>query len=174
MPNNHVMVDIETMSTRNNAAILSIGAVIFDTEKITDEFYINVDLATSVEAGLHICPNTIMFWMEQSDAARSALVSEGVTLHQALKKFKTFVGVNPHIWGNGATFDPVILENAYHAIGEKAPWKYSKARCYRTLAALAPYVVKERVGAHHNALDDAKTQAMHLIKILEAKQLGLD
>jgi inhibitor of KinA sporulation pathway (predicted exonuclease) len=33
---------------------------------------------------------------------------------------------------------------------------------------LRPSIKLERVGTHHNALDDAKSQALHLMKILEA------
>ena len=40
----NIMVDLETMSTRSNAAICSIGAVKFEGTEILDTFYCTVDL----------------------------------------------------------------------------------------------------------------------------------
>lgn len=77
-------------------------------------------------------------------------------------------------YGNGASFDLSILKAAYDAVGLKAPWKFWDERCYRTIkndySQIEP---DERAGTHHNALDDAKFQALHAIKIrktLEARR----
>lgn len=58
--------------------------------------------------------------------------------------------------GHGATFDPVILENAYRAVGMKAWWKFSNVRDTRTLFDLANYRYVAKGG--HDALDDAMNQ----------------
>ena len=43
----HIMIDLETLSTRAHATILSIGAVKFNIQDgIFEEFYINVDAKT--------------------------------------------------------------------------------------------------------------------------------
>ena len=39
----NVMIDLETLSTESNAAILSIGAVMFDKEGLGETFYQIVD-----------------------------------------------------------------------------------------------------------------------------------
>ena len=44
---------------------------------------------------------------------------------------------------------------------------------YRTLKNLLPYIEMERVGEHHNALDDAKSQALHAIKLLKELHHGI-
>lgn len=69
------------------------------------------------------------------------------------------------VWGNGSDFDNVILRNAYAAIGSTYPWRYNDNMCYRTIKNLAPDVKMARQGVHHNALDDARSQALHLIAI---------
>ena len=61
----HVVLDLETLSTRSNAAIVSIGAVAIENLEVVDEFYVNVDPSTCKEAGLHIDPLTVEWWAEQ-------------------------------------------------------------------------------------------------------------
>ncbi len=69
------------------------------------------------------------------------------------------------IWGNGADFDNVILTSAYKRNDLELPWRYTNNRCYRTLKSLYPEIKLERSGTHHNALDDAISQANHLMSI---------
>lgn len=63
--NKHFSVDIETLSTAVNAAVLSIGAVEFDplSGKILREFYHELDL--SEQPGRHIDTNTVQWWFKQ-------------------------------------------------------------------------------------------------------------
>jgi exodeoxyribonuclease VIII len=113
--------------------------------------------------------STVMWWMKQSDAARKTFNEPGCTLIDALFQFSEWVTTetsDPEIWGNGATFDNVILSNAYEALGLERPWKYWADRCYRTMKAKYPQIVVEKIGTAHNALDDAKSQALHMSRIL--------
>jgi hypothetical protein len=66
------------------------------------------------------------------------------------------------LWGNGASFDNAILAHAYARCGATPPWKFWNDRCYRTVAALTA-TPRQQGGTHHNALDDARSQAEHLI-----------
>ena len=69
------------------------------------------------------------------------------------------------VWGNGASFDNVILSESYYRAAILRPWPFWKDRCYRTIKTIYPDVELVRSGTHHNALDDARTQAEHLIAI---------
>lgn len=175
----HIMLDLETMGTSNNAAIIAIGAVEFNTDTVTDnEFYRVINLESSVRSGGVIDPDTVMWWMKQSDEARSALYkSESVHIEYALNGFSRWVeeigDEKVCVWGNGANFDNVILRNAYENKGIYVPWKFYGDRCYRTIKNLYPDVQINRSGIHHNALDDAKTQAQHLIDICTKYSLAL-
>lgn len=77
---------------------------------------------------------------------------------------------DPLIWGNGASFDNVILANAYRAASIQQPWAYWNDRCYRTLKKRYLDIALRRQGTHHNALDDAISQAEHLITIWKEKR----
>lgn len=166
----HVMLDLETMGTRPNAPIIAIGAVTFDTNAVHDEFYANINLSSAVnDSGAVLDPKTVMWWMQQSDEARAALCVGGEELLTALYKFRDWLK-HRHIelagvWGNGANFDNVILSEAYRRMDLTPPWSFRVDRCYRTMKEMYPQIAMERSGVHHNALDDAKSQALHLIKI---------
>lgn len=165
----HVMIDLETLGTGSYAAILSIGAVVFDpdTQSLGREFYAVVDPQSCVDHGLRIDVSTVMWWMKQGDVARAALTVKGVPLPAALNGLAQWMPEAPEVWGNGATFDNVILSNAYKAIGVAQPWKYYNDRCYRTLKNLFPNVPMPTFdGIAHRAIDDAKMQARHANLIL--------
>jgi len=165
----NVMVDLETLGNGSNAVIISIGAVEFDKTGLGREFYMRVDPQSCVDAGLKMDVSTVMWWMQQSDAARSAFKGPGAfPLDVALGEFAAWYPKDACLWGNGATFDNVILGNAYKALSGAQPWAYWADRCYRTLKSLRPDIKMARAGVHHNALDDAKDQATHAIDILTA------
>jgi len=164
----HVMVDLETMGTRPSAPIVAIGAVKFDADHIHDEFYINVDLGSATKEGLgEIEPETVMWWLGQAEDARKALQENPHRVMTALYLFRDWL--KPHeiegMWGNGASFDNVILAESYARVHLEPPWPFWLDRCYRTVKKLAPSIPITREGTHHNALDDAKSQALHLIRI---------
>lgn len=165
-----IMVDLETMGVDNNAAIVSIGAVQFDPEtgEIGSEFYEVIDLSSCVEAGLTLDASTIMWWVGQSEAARKALMTPTGTLSEILEKFTRWLPSRPKIWGNGATFDNIILRSAYKALSMDVPWKYYDERCFRTLKKEVPVASVPFKGVHHNALDDARYQAQCAIEIFNS------
>lgn len=175
----HVMIDLETMGTGNDAAITAIGAVKFDPMhpgQIDDSFYVGVDLTSAKAHGLTIDASTVMWWLhpDRADARASLLDSETVDLATALEGFAGWFGAESlPLWGNGATFDNVILRSAYKATGLHAPWAFWHDRCYRTLKGLAPDVALVREGTHHNALDDALSQAKHMQHIVQVLSLTL-
>lgn len=183
----HVMIDLETMSTRADAAIVSIGAVAFEVvdrpNDITDmdfyglveqdmlgeEFYVNVDLQSCIDAGLAVDAGTIYWWLQQSEAARNALLDTTkprLHLHRALQAFSDFfnkVGAE-FLWAHGTSFDIAILGNAYLKSHIKnTPWIYNKVRDTRGLYDMFEAWPQKNVGTAHNALDDAKSQAIAVV-----------
>lgn len=183
----HVMVDLETLDSRETAVILSIGAVRFSLdppELITPEFLGLIDAEDCQRYGLTIGANTVRWWMGQSEEARKALYQvkapyADLTLHPALlevalKVFNQFILDVPDtkVWGNGATFDNMILRNAFRACEIKPAWSYRNDLCYRTMKTMFPTSVPlieknpaQPSGVPHNALDDARRQAKRLCHI---------
>jgi len=163
----HVVIDLETLSTQPNACIVSIGAVLIDNLEIVDTFYINVNAVSCKEVGLHIDPDTIKWWTEQTAEAREAWQKDPVELQEALDKFVSWYGTQSFpAWGYGANFDIVILESAMKAVGVNIPWKFWDISCLRTLMN----VLNKRLpkANNHNALDDATAEAKVLLEILKS------
>lgn len=171
----HIMLDLETLGNGNEAVILSIGAVKFTQTEIVDRFHVAIDPETCTAFGLKIDASTVMWWLDaERGAARAALYEhEQVDLPSALRGFADWVGnESTPMWGNGSTFDNVILRNAYRAIGMEYPVRFWHDWCYRTVKNLAPGIEIVREGTHHDALADAECQARHLQAILE--HLGIE
>jgi exodeoxyribonuclease VIII len=168
------MIDLETLGLTPDGVIVSIGAVQFDlvTGKIGDTFYINVSAESCQQYGLKINASTVEWWLSQDQAAVNAwLQGTSESLPEALKLFNQWVsGVfspkKPTVWSNGATFDIVLMRNAYTVTGLKCPWHFRNERDVRTLVGLAKLgrakpPTSGRTGTHHNALDDAQYQAAY-------------
>ncbi len=181
---NHLMLDLETMGSKPNAAIVEIGAVFFNpaTGDLGSEFHATVDLNSDMAAGAVVDGNTVLWWLKQSSEARSALISDKViTIRAALLELSNFVSLNfvngdtptdpVTVWGNGATFDNVILRSAYSRCGMEPFWKYFHDRDVRTIVELGRAIGFDPKhdmpfdGVQHSALADAKHQAKYVSAI---------
>jgi exodeoxyribonuclease VIII len=161
-----VMIDIETFSTKKNAALASIGALKFNDKQILDTFYINVDPISSKNAGLDFQKSTLDWWKTQKPEAFDALKHNRVPLSEALAMFSEWYGTKSvPTWACGPDFDLVIMEANYSALNIQHPWKYLHARCFRTFKAMFK-ADTVRQGTYHNALDDATYQAQYIIDVM--------
>lgn len=162
-----VMIDVETLDTRPSTVLLSIGAVRFDIEKphvLGDEFHVHIDIDSCLAAGRTVSGSTILWWLDQDEQARRKITeAHRIKLHDALLQLSTFIKDKDRVWGNGAAFDNAILSDAYRSAGIPQPWRYWGDMCYRTLKNLYRHVAKpDFEGVKHDALADAKNQAVHL------------
>jgi len=163
-----VMLDLETLGQKPGSVIVAIGAVQFGGGKITSEFYRRITATSAVRVGLRIDAETVLWWLKQSDAARAEITQPGEAIARVLMDFTTWLGAaEAEVWGNGAGFDNVLLAAAYDACGLKPPWNFWNDRCYRTMKNLRLVDLPPQTGTAHNALDDARYQAQHLMKILD-------
>ncbi|PJA24942.1 MAG: 3'-5' exoribonuclease [Alphaproteobacteria bacterium CG_4_10_14_0_2_um_filter_63_37] len=174
--NDEVMIDLETMGTGSNAAIVAIGGVAFSFGRrtITSEFYQRISLQESVVCGFDMDADTVLWWMRQSDEVRKEVFEEGgVHPNVALLNFISWCGnFGPRddlkVWGNGSDFDNLILSNAYARQLLTAPWSFRGNRCFRTIKNLFPVpddIKPTRQGVAHHALHDALHQTEHLLVI---------
>ena len=162
----NVMLDLETMSTAPDAAIVAIGAVCFDSERLNDYFYRTIDLDSAIKAGGRVDGPTVLWWLRQSEGARTSLTVGQEDIKDALGQLTDWLPQDLEgLWGNGSDFDNVILRSAYERCGWSSPWAFRQNRCYRTLKSLFPDIALEQPN-NHNALADAKAQALHAVKLL--------
>lgn len=167
---NDVMLDLETLGTSARAVVTAIAAVRFDAQGVAlkDTFYVRLQVREQLKQGREIDPETVAWWLEQTDeAARELWAKPRMPLGAALAAFTDWLGGDARevrLWGNGAAFDNAILADCYRMVGAKQPWRFSNDRCYRTAKAGFEDIAV-RTGTHHHALDDAISQARHLGKI---------
>ncbi|MFI7808525.1 exonuclease [Citrobacter werkmanii] len=177
----HLMVDMETMGNSPDAPIVSIGAVFFDpsTGNTGAEFYRVVSLESSMSFGMKPDASTIQWWLKQSSEARSAiLVDEAMGLREALELLADFIAENAangshtvQLWGNGCSFDNVILRRAYALTETPFSVPFWNDRDVRTMVELGKSVgINPRFdipfeGDMHNALSDARHQVKYVSAI---------
>ncbi|WP_052284082.1 exonuclease [Kluyvera genomosp. 1] len=176
----HLMVDLETMGNKSNAPIVSIGAVFFNpnTGNTGAEFYTAVSLESSMLLGGVPDAGTIIWWLKQSPEARSAIaMADTMPLIDALELFSDFISENSdagpdvQVWGNGASFDNVILRSSYDRANIECPWKFRNDRDVRTMTELGKAIgINPRYdipfdGDMHNALSDARHQVKYVSAI---------
>ncbi|HBZ8961061.1 TPA: 3'-5' exoribonuclease [Citrobacter freundii] len=177
----HLMIDMETMGNSPDAPIVSIGAVFFDpsTGNTGAEFYRVVNLESSMSFGMKPDASTIQWWLKQSSEARSAiLVDEAMGLRESLELLADFIAENAangshtvQLWGNGCSFDNVILRRAYALTETPFAVPFRNDRDVRTMVELGKSVgINPRYdipfeGDMHNALSDARHQVKYVSAI---------
>lgn len=165
----HLSVDLETLGTTADSAILSIGAVKFDLESgQIDEggFYGSISIDSNLEAGRKINEDTLIWWLKQPAAAQQVFHEKKGDLYAVLQEFSDWVGTRDFlVWSNGASFDIPMLEHAYKAAHMEVPWEFWNSRCFRTyknLPGAKSVKLPAKQGVAHNALADAYNQAAQL------------
>lgn len=167
-----LMIDLETLATRPDAAIVTIGACLFDitTGEIGKTFYGKVDLADAMRHG-KVNGDTLKWWLNQGDEARKELLGGVYTAKVIFNEFEDFITKNANCnrlraWGNGSVFDITMMEFNFPRItGMEAPWRFWNVRDCRTIKDVGETAgyrfTEERSGTHHAALDDAIYQAKY-------------
>lgn len=176
------VVDLESLSTKPNAQICSIGAVIVDVIelRIMSKLYLRID--HELQHSRHFDPKTEEWWEAQKDKHPAAYLEifgeelPRIDLESALDVFAMFLAANYQrdqdviVMGNGSEFDNVILSDAYESNDRDVPWKFRDNQSLRTVKWLSR-VVNEAdpqhdvgfIGERHHALDDALNEARALI-----------
>lgn len=150
-----LMIDIETLSTQPNAAIISIAAVLFNIETkqfATPTFYEEIDHVTLND--FHKDPKTLAWWEKQQQP-----IPQGTTsIESALRALIVFIEKTPpaRIWANSPSFDLVILKHACSHFDLVWPIAYWQERDVRTLKDVAK--APKNFNATHNAIEDCISQ----------------
>lgn len=181
-PRAQVALDLETLGTSPDSVILAVGAVAVCEETGQRRKFYSICNANA-QPGRTVNQSTLDWWSKQSDAARVAFdeahKQEAPVLANVLNDLTQWIGDlglthDVFVYGNGANFDVAMLEHAYKQISDFVPWDFRHVRDMRTLRdiclrlGLEPAIKAsvQRVGTHHNALDDAEFQANVIMESL--------
>lgn len=174
----HIMIDLETLGVGHNVPIFEIGLTIFHLPAnglpplhldMTSK-QIDVDIMDVMwRTGFCPQPDTLAWWRGQS--YDPSLTTDRVSLSDALEDVvRIFSEFEPEfVWANSPTFDLVILEQHFNAIGMKKPWTYKQELDWRTLKWLATSHGFELPGGspNHKAVDDSDRQTLVLKEMLK-------
>ena len=159
------MLDLETLSTRPETVILTIGAVKFDpfgdTVDVDNGLYYRVNVDEQLALGRHIQEETIQWWGNQDAEVREEALGEHnrVSLEDMTRGLNRFLVGVENIWCQGPAFDIVILENLYRQLVKPTPWQFWQIRDSRTLFQVHGDPRDKNRQAAHNALMDCYYQA---------------
>jgi hypothetical protein len=176
MKTDHIMIDIETLGTSVDSAIIAIGAIQFnmypDSYQEVDKFYATVSLDSNLNLGRAIDQSTLKWWVDTNAELIWEMLGSDNELHHALNGLTWFLCTNwfSTVWTNGTDFDIAMLKHAYRQCqGTEPPWKHSVVRDCRTIYKLYGHLVDRcDNGTAHNALDDCRNQATYLDSVLRA------
>jgi hypothetical protein len=174
------MLDLETLDTRPTAAIRLMAAVRFDPVRgiVSPDCFCERISPSSCEAvGLTYLGDTILWWLQQSEAARTKMTAGDETqLRMVLLQFTGWFSRSypapTRIWSHGVIFDVVIAENAFRACELPVPWDHRAPRDTRTLFDLAGIDMKDfPADVPHDPLSDALAQVQAVCEAY--RRLGL-
>jgi hypothetical protein len=184
---NHLMIDLETFGTSRKALVLSLGAVVFDPYAalpIGKSLYFIIEPYKEGK----IDYKAAVWWMNQDVVVRDIFLEKNATtsIKFALSELsKLFEDENiQYVWSHSSNFDIPILERLYEKyfstspwiyrqIRSTSPWTYRQIRDVRTLLEITNTKI-ESSKYKHNALDDAKNQALAVSKALNKISLKED
>lgn len=164
VPDINVMCDIETLGTKPGSIILSIALVPFRTNMILDNFYVKIDVNSSIKAEFHEPdPSTIKWWAQLPENVQTEAFSGGIDVKDAFAQLQDYIKNlpgTPVIWGNGCGFDNELIKWGLNHLNIEIPWSYKDDADYRTMCRLFKNKVAYiKPTMAHSALADAIAQA---------------
>ena len=168
-----LQIDFETLGTDPDTVVISVGAQFFDLETKTlgPSFHMAFDISDQLKKGRSITPETLKWWMSQSDAAKKVFHAKARPTQEVLQTFVTWAKSNCgkknlKVWGNGVGFDISIMESLLTQFELEIPWMYWNCFDLRTFKRFVANneKIEKSIGVNHDALDDCTNQIQFMFK----------
>ena len=164
----YIIIDIETLGRRNDAAITQVGIVIADeTFSVLDKYLIQVSPEAWNTCNRTFTGETLLWWMEQKNSPISNIgTSSAYNSYYAAMSvlngiFRRYNTDDTIVWTKG-TMDLFCIKDLYECLYMSTPWKFWQPRDIRTAKEIIKdWKVCENNNAH-NALNDALTELEEL------------
>lgn len=171
-----LMIDLETLGVGTDAAVVQIGAAVFDRVDVRATFLANIDLDDRCLGTVE--PSTVAWWMAQSEAARRAVFASDYPsndMHSALMDLSHFSEKYDCTvtWAWSPAFDTRLLREAAARVEiplDRLPLlSHRRERCARTVYELAARLGVKRLqpSIEHFAPADAEAQARTVMVALK-------
>lgn len=166
----HIMLDIETMSTRTNAHILQVALVAFcPMEGVFTGDAFNMFVSTDGQEERAIDMSTVRWWLQQDPEIQERVLYPrySYSLPEVLLELRRWFAKFDHtyLWCKGPEFDTAILKHAYEQLGQETPWQFGCVRDVRTARYMSRSEADRpnRGGPSHDALDDCHEQILDVM-----------
>lgn len=168
----NIMVDLETASIKENAAILSWAMMAFTTDGSKcdiEPFCKTINLTSCFMTGMSIEQDTQDWWMKQSPESRAViLMSEGEGILPVTRAAYCWLSAlsekyDLYMWCRGIDFDLPKIEWCFRKFLEQdAPYKYSHKMDVRTVLKFMQIDQNqfEFEGVKHHSVDDCRHDIM--------------
>jgi len=183
--------DIETLSTKNEAVVLSMGFVPVDfevcstfQELVAGGLEVKMQVEEQVAAGREVERSTLDWWKKQGDSAKRVLTprEDDVQMKDFYESISSLGFIQKANWyAKGPHFDMAITSSLFNDFNIKEPWGYNQVRDVRTALEWAvgdtmPYDREKLISdgtlagfINHNAVHDAAFDAWQTLQILHGK-----
>lgn len=189
------VIDLETLGSKSDAVILSLGLTLsrYDDKSQTfetltrDGLYLKFDIKEQLERGRKTQDRVIRWWYDQSPEARKVLIPKSTdisfySLPEILTNYFNTRGVNIRKCDmyDRKSFDLSKLQYLYEEeLGGDIPWspvnEFEVATAFRFMGydRYAGIQVKDIPGAiYHNALHDAAVDHLRIFKCLHNLEIN--
>lgn len=145
-----LMLDLETLSLKPNAAIIDIAfgstqenvtRILVRPESYTNSFDFDVNSET-----INFHTNQKTGIMEHAEAVGVGWRKAAMQVQEHIAKLQ--LNYEVHLWCQGKDADIPWLANLLQCAGLKVPWRYNCTHCLRDLSQLYPEVKKPSHGNH--------------------------
>ena len=181
----HIMLDLETLSLKDNPVVLSMSAVCFDIDANSKRedftrpssgifndkvFNVALEIDSQIKKGLSLDSETLKFHLLHNEAFFKECigVSKGIPIidtSHTLNRFHYWYTKKisrdqdtPIVWANGAIADFTWLRSLYTTYGMEFPISYKNQLCLRTITS--SYESKRERFNNHDSFDDCVDQIL--------------
>lgn len=168
----HLLLDIEALGLVPGSIIIELAAVQFDptTGTVLSDFSRQIEPAAApFSADLET-----LSWHRAGGTYPREVKAQLPTISAALSDFCDWIleienNQNATFWAWGATYDFPLLQFAFDATGQLAPWNYYQCQCARTIWNTA-FPTRRPAKRPHQALADCIAAAADLSAALRHLQ----
>lgn len=163
----HIIIDIETLGRRNNAAITQVGIIPTDKNfNALDQYLIQIDPNVWNTCDRTFTGETLLWWMKQTNTPVSKFPTQIANSYKDLVEkinyvFKRYNTEDSIVWTKGS-MDLFCLKDLYEYFNMDIPWKFWQPRDIRTVKEIMKDWKICKNTNIHNALEDAFIESKEL------------
>lgn len=167
-----IIIDIETLGRRNDAAITQIGVIAADNSyNVIDKYFISISPSQWNTCNRTFTGETLLWWLQQKTSPVGD--KECLDYKSALKALRRIIDCyqsdDTLIYTKG-TMDLFCLKDLYEYFGEETPWKFWQPRDIRSIKDMVSDWKAVKANSH-NALEDALNELEEIrINLKEIKK----